>query len=362
MRKNRKTQYKYKKHRFSRTYFTLSIFLITSCVVAAWVFYEVLSTEAADDWFETNTINSIKVSLPKDDGPHQAAMESWYFNGYLRSESGNYFSFYYAVSLASDLATQMVSHVSLNNHQTGKHYTAQRKTVGNSSINTENRFELIQGDWLMVGGNGNDRLKVVADDFSFDLSVVSTRAPMIHGGNGNISLDDTGDSYYYTRPRMAISGIITIGDTNEKVAGISWFDHQWGDSSVGLLSNEWFGLQLNDGSDVMIYQLRDKSNRPMRYTGSISQNGITETLLDTDFTIVPGKKWVSKKSKITYPIEWALTIPKKDISATIQSFNESSEFDATLTSYNIYWKGAVKVQGSHMGLGFMELNYMDMKN
>lgn len=33
-----------------------------------------------------------------------------------------------------------------------------------------------------------------------------------------------------------------------------------------------------------------------------------------------------------------------------------------LTTYNIYWEGAVKVQGSHAGLGFMELYYMYKKH
>ncbi len=362
MRKIRKNRRKLRKHRFSRMYFILSILLITACGIAAWVYYEVLYSEAADDWFETAAIDSVTVSLPEDDGPHQVEMESWHFNGHLKSESGDFFSFYYTVFVVNNLVSQTISHVSLNDHQTGKYFTAQRKTVGKSFINTENRFEFFQDDWFMAGGNGDDRLKVSTDDFSFDLSVVGTRAPMFHGDNGIISLDIAGDSYYYTRARMAISGTIIIGETIEKVTGISWFDHQWGDFSIGILSKNWLGLQLNDGTDVMIYQLRDKYNRSIRYAGSISQNGIAETLLETDFTLVPGGKWTSGKSNITYPVSWAIDIPKKNINITIQGINKNNEFDASLTSYNIYWKGPVKVQGSHTGLGFMELNYMDKKS
>jgi predicted secreted hydrolase len=353
---------KLRKRRFSRMNFVLSVLLITACGISAWVYYEVLYSEAAEDWFETATVDNVTVSLPEDDGSHQVAMESWHFNGHLKSESGDFYSFYHTVFVVNNLVSHTISHVSLNDHQTGKHFTAQRKTVGNSSISKENRFEFIQDDWLMAGGNGDDRLKVSTEDFSFDLSAVATRAPMFHGDNGIITLDIASDSYYYTRARMAISGIIIIGETIEKVTGISWFDHQWGDFSVGILSKDWLGLQLNDGSDVMIYQLRDKYNRSISYTGSISQNGITETLLETDFTFVAGETWTSSNSNITYPIAWAIDIPKKNINITIQSINKNNEFDATLTSYNIYWKGPVKVQGSHTGLGFMELNYMDKKS
>jgi predicted secreted hydrolase len=362
MRKVRKKHRKLRKRRFTRIHFILSILLIVACGIAALVYYEVSYPKAADDWFETVAVDSVAVSLPEDDGPHQVAMESWHFNGHLKSDSGDFYSFYHTVFVVNNLVSHTISHASLNAHQTGKYFIAQRKTVGNQSNATENRFEFIQENWLMAGGNGDDQLKVSTEDFSFDLSTVATRAPMFHGDNGIISSDIVGDSFYYSRARMAVSGTVIIGETVEKVTGIAWFDHQWGDFSVGVLSNDWLNLQLNDGSDVMIYQLRDKYNKSIRFVGSISQNGITETLLETDFTFTPGEKWTSSKSNITYPISWAIDIPKKNINITIQGIRKNNEFDATLTSYNLYWKGPVKVQGSHTGLGFMELNYMDKKN
>ncbi len=327
-----------------------------------WFFYEVTYTKPADNWFEAKSAASKSISLPKDDAPHQAEMEWWYYNGHLNAESGRQFSFHHTVFLRDNVVSHMISHISLNDHQTGKHYTAQRRTGGNTSINTEHRFEFKQGDWLMAGGNGNDKLKVNTEDFSFDLDLTSTQAPVFHGEDGIITLDVAGSSYYYSRTRMAISGTVTIGDTTERVTGVSWFDHQWGDFAVGLLSWDWFSLQFEDGTDVMIYHLHDKTNRPILHTGSITKNGITEVLLDTDFTIAPGKEWTSSKTGITYPVEWAINIPKKNISITTQSIVDNSEFDARLTTYNIYWEGAVNVQGSHTGQGFMELYGYTEKN
>jgi predicted secreted hydrolase len=34
----------------------------------------------------------------------------------------------------------------------------------------------------------------------------------------------------------------------------------------------------------------------------------------------------------------------------------ASEFDARTTTLNVYWEGAVKLSGSHHGVGFMELS------
>ena len=362
MRKIRRTHSKNGKYRFSRKQFILSALLISFFGVGAWVIHEVLYPQATDEWFESTAVNRHAVSLPKDDAPHQAAMEWWYYNGHLNTESGKQYSFHYTVFLVNNVVHHMVSHASVNEHQTGKHYTAQRRTAGNPSIKKENGFEFTQGDWLMIGGNGHDKLKIITDEFSLDLSLTNTYPPIYHGGNGIISMWDAGDSYYYSRSRMAASGVIKIGDTSEKVTGISWFDHQWGDFSVGVLKWDWFSLQLNDGMDVMIYQLREKkTDEPILYTGSISQNGNTETLSAADFMVVPGKKWTSNKSSIVYPMEWVIEIPSRNIYLEVKSISENSEFDAMLTTYNIYWEGAVKVQGSHTGLGFMELYYMDNK-
>jgi predicted secreted hydrolase len=105
----------------------------------------------------------------------------------------------------------------------------------------------------------------------------------------------------------------------------------------------------------MIYQLRDKFNKPILYTGSFTKNGKTEILSNKDFVLSKGKRWLSSKGT-SYPIEWQIKIPAKNVDITTQSLRNDSEFDATLTTYNIYWEGAIQVTGSHTGQGFMELN------
>ena len=363
MRKIRKTHAIFSSYHFSKRRLILLVFLATVGICVTWIFYEVFFTKTSDDWFESIARNSSLITLPKDDAPHHAEMEWWYYNGYLSTESGKQYSFHYTVFLLNNVVHHMVSHASINDYQTGKHLTAQRRTAGNPSINKENGFEFIQGDWLMAGGNGTDQLKFNIENISLVLDVISTQSPIIHGENGIISLKDAGDSYYYSRSRMKISGSLKIGNTVEKVTGISWFDHQWGDFSVGRLTWDWFSLQLSDSIDLMIYQLRDKkTNDKILYMGTFNQNGNIETLSAEDFNVTPKKGWTSKKTNIVYPIEWDIEIPSKNIKITIKSRNESNEFDAKLTTYNIYWEGAVSVQGTHTGFGFMELYYMDAKN
>ncbi len=339
-----------KKHTLYKT------LLFTIVASGTWFFYEIVHLPPAIDWSENKANDISKVKLPKDDARHQDQIEWWYYNGHLSTASGKQYSFHDTVFLVNSLMNHMISHVSFNDHQTGKHFTDQHKTGGNTSVATKDRFKFNQSGWLMTGGNGQDRLKVTTKDFSFNLKLTNTIPPVLHGNDGIISLDKAGSSYYYSRTRMTISGTITIGDKTEEVTGVSWFDHQWGDFSVGQLSWDWFSLQLDNNIDAMIYQLRDKSNNPVLYMASITQNGNTEMLMDTDFTLTPGKQWRSEKTGSSYPLEWRISIPKKNIDIITSSIINNNEFDASLTTYNIYWEGPIKIQGSHTGSGFMELS------
>ena len=352
----KKPHRKYKKRRIHKRYFILAGLLVVVCGLGAWFFYEVLHPKPAENWYESKAAEGSVISLPKDDAPHQAKIEWWYYNGHLSAESGKHYSFHYAVFLVSGLMSHTVAHVSFNDYQTGRHYTDEGRFGGNPSTGTANRFDFALGPWLMEGQNGIDQLKVTTHDFGFNLNLTSTLPPVFHGNNGIISMNLAGDSYYYSRTRMAISGSVDIGKNSEAVTGTAWFDHQWGDFAIGHLAYDWFSLQLDNGADIMIYNLRDTANKPTLSSVSFTQNGVTETLSSTDFTLTPGATWVSDKTGIAYPIEWTITIPKKHIAVIARSIIDNSEFDAKLTTYNIYWEGAVKVKGSHTGQGFMELS------
>ena len=358
----KKTHRKYKKGRIPKRYFILAGLLIVACGLGAWFFYEVLFSKPAEIWYESKAPEGSVISLPKDDAPHQAKIEWWYYNGHLRTESGKQYSFHYTVFLINGLMSHTVVHASFNDYQTGRHYTDQHRFGGNPSTGLVNRFDFVLGDWLMKGQNGIDQLKVSNPEFNFDLNLANTLPPVFHGNKGIISMSLAGDSYYYSRTRMAITGSVKTGNKTEAVKGTAWFDHQWGDFSTGHLAYDWFSLQLDDGADIMIYNLRDTANKPTVSTVSYTQNGITEILPNTDFTLTPGATWLSDKTGIAYPIEWTITIPKKHIAVTTRCIIDNSEFDAKLTTYNIYWEGAVKVKGSHTGLGFMELNGYPVKH
>ncbi len=340
---------------YLKVFFILSIF--------AYFYYKVTQPGIATEWSEVEVAKINTVELPKDDGHHSDGMEWWYYNGHLVTESGKEFSFHFTTFLLNNLTTQTVFHSSLADHQSGYYFTDQTRVGGNLSVGFKNKFNFSHENWVMQGGGGSDKLKVANEKFAFDLDLESTRPIVLHGDNGVLPLGALGESFYYSRTRMSISGVLDVGGIKESVKGVAWFDHQWGDFYTGKMSWVWFSIQLDNGMDLMIYQIKDKYGRPVSYNGSISKNGKTEILNKNDFIITPKKSWVSEKTSKSYPVEWEIKIPQKEIDLVVKSVVENSEFDAKLTTYLVYWEGAMQVSGSHKGKGFLELNgYIEPKN
>jgi len=333
-----------------------AILLIIGTV--GYYFYNIaFNLKPSNNWYQTSANTTQLISLPQDDAAHKSKMEWWYFNGHLTSDSGKKYSFHDTTFLINGVVDFTVNHVSFSDYKTGRHYTNQHSSGGNLIGTQPNSFNFVAKDNLMSGSNGVDKLQVTTPDFSFDLQLVSSQPVIFHGQDGIISLSAAGNSYYYSRPRMNISGTVDINGIRENVHGLAWFDHQWGDFSTGLLAWDWFSIQLDDNSDIMIYQLRDKaSSKRIIYTGTYTQNGKTTLLNEKDFNLIATKKWLSKNTTINYPIEWQIKIPSMNIDITTKPILNDCEFDASLSSYNIYWEGAVQVSGSHTGKGFMELS------
>lgn len=298
----------------------------------------------------------ILVRLPEDDAPHRDAMEWWYYNSHLQAQDGREFTFHYVFFLVNSVVPYTVSQVSLTDHQTGKHYVQQKQSPGNPSASSVQGFNFTLGAWTMGGSDGNDALKVSTPDFAFDLKLTNPGPTVFQGGTGLLDFKQAGTSYYYSRPRMKLDGTLTLGGKAFPVTGQSWFDHQWGNFQTLMLGWDWFSLQLDDGADIMLYRLRDRTDSPVLFSGTYTKNGTTRVLGEHDFTVQPTRTWKSKVTGIVYNTGWSLSIPSYHLDLQLNPIISDSEVDARSTTLNTYWEGAVSLTGSHKGRGFVEIS------
>ncbi len=314
------------------------------------------ANEAAEHWYEVESEQIVLVQLPRDDAPHTDYMEWWYYNGHLDTAEGPRFAFHYVVFAVNALATHTAAHASLIDLRTGRHYTAQKRTSGNPSRGTVDGFRFELGEWHMVGSNGDDRLRVSTPEFSFNLKLTEGAPPVMQGGSGLLSFELTGSSYYYTRPRMPVTGAVKLDGTIYDVNGIAWFDHQWGNFEVNQLGWDWFALQLDDGTDIMLYQLFDSDKLPVLTSGTLAQDGRTTVLTEDDFKVTVEGRWTSPTTGINYPMGWTISVPSQAIDLRVEPMVRNAEFDGRTTSYKVYWEGPVQISGSQTGRGFVEMS------
>ena len=301
------------------------------------------------------------VTLPADDAPHENVTEWWYYSGHVQTESGERYSFHMATFLRQGGLSHTAFHGSLLDHKSGKQYTDQARTEGKPADGQPDGFGFSYGPWQMAGAGPKHSMKMAGKGFALDLAMNDSLPPVLHQAPatpvaGLLDLGAAGKSYYTSRPRLKAAGNLTIDGVSQAVKGEVWFDHQWGDFEAAQLRWNWFALQLADGADLMIYELFDRQGGPVLRMGTYVKDAAVYALGASDFKASARGTWKSPSSGIVYPMDWTITVPGKGLDLKLEPVIRHSQFDARITTLNLYWEGAVKLSGSQGGVGFMELS------
>jgi len=184
----------------------------------------------------------------------------------------------------------------------------------------------------------------VASDLSLDLELRATKPLVAHGDRGlSPKSDEPGNaSYYVGYTRMATRG--RIGKV--EVSGEAWFDHEWGTSALGsgVVGWDWFSLQLDDGREVMFFQLRRRGGEIEPASGGtlVGPDGRTRRLNRDDVQIEVLRRWTSPETGATYPSRWRMLVQAEGLDLIIEPWLDSQEMR---TSF-VYWEGGVRVSGT----------------
>ncbi len=156
-------------------------------------------------------------------------------------------------------------------------------------------------------------------------------------------------SYYYSLTRMPVRGTVSLGRESLAVEGLAWMDREWSTSALGedLAGWDWFALQLDDGRELMFYQLRRKDGQadPFSAGALVDAQGGARPLARDDVRLEVLATWRSPPSGVTYPARWRLTEAARGLVLEVAPRLAGQE----LIVGPRYWEGAVTVRGTEGG-------------
>jgi len=198
---------------------------------------------------------------------------------------------------------------------------------------------------------------------ALELSTQPSKPQIFQGPQGlsNKSGDGTASSLYYSFTRLETHGRIAIDGVEHRVRGESWMDKELSSRQMNEQQSgwDWFSVQLADGRELMLYQLRDLRGGVSHASGTlVGRDADVRYLAQGDWTLRATARWTSRESGIEYPCAWSIEIPSEQLSLRLEPALADQENRSQLGASPVYWEGAVIVRdaaGEPAGRGYVEL-------
>jgi predicted secreted hydrolase len=205
-------------------------------------------------------------------------------------------------------------------------------------------------------------MQAAQDDLALDLRLIDRKGPILQGDRGYSQKGPNpgNASYYYSQTRLETSGAVTVGEVIFEVEGWSWMDHEFSTSALApdQVGWDWFAFRLEDGSDLMLFQIRkaDGEIDPFSSGTLIGPEGETRRLTRDDFTIDVEETWRSPRSGASYPSRWSVSVPSADLVLAIEPYLADQELNLSYA----YWEGAVRIEGERAGASITGEGYVEL--
>jgi predicted secreted hydrolase len=314
------------------------------------------------------------LAFPADFGSHpQFRTEWWYVTGWLSTERGESLGFQITFfrtkpdideNNPSVFAPRqlLIAHCAISDPKRGRMWQDQRIRRAGLGL-----AEAATGDtdvwidrWVLKHNASAYTAKIDAENFSFDLTLSETQAVLLNGDSGISRKGPAPEaaSYYYSLPHMRVAGAISRQGNTDRVTGEAWFDHEWSSEYLDAeaIGWDWVGVNLDDGAALMAFRIRGLQGESRWAGGTLrGSDGKVQVLQPADVEFSAGRRWVSPRTGIAYPVQWSVRAGTRQFS--LEPLLDDQENDTRLSTGAIYWEGAVRAYEQHRlaGRGYLEL-------
>jgi predicted secreted hydrolase len=319
--------------------------------------------------------------FPRDRGAHpDFKTEWWYVTGQASAADGRMFGFQVtffrsrvdeARALQSAFAARQLvfAHAAITDVQGKKLWHDQRIARDGFGVAATDggdmRIKL--RDWslsVQPGQDGVYRASITAAQFAISLQFTETQPLLLQGlqGLSRKGPQASQASYYYSQPQLAASGSLRVGGQNFEVRGKAWLDHEWSEEILDKSATgwDWIGMNLDDGSALTAFRLRDRDGGAVWDGGSFrappAQGAAVYRFSRGEVIFQPTRFWKSPVSQARYPVEWSVRTPADFY--TVRALVDNQELDSRQSTGSIYWEGLSELidsQGRRVGRGYLEM-------
>ena len=325
-------------------------------------------------------VPGLALTFPKDHGKHpDFQTEWWYFTGNLESKGARRWGFQLTffrralfkgppATLSSWAVRDLyMAHFALTDALNKRFFHTELLSREGPDLARAAGADLKVHlrDWSATRTNDEIRLKARENGQALDLSLVPEKPVVLHGKSGYSRKGQAENqaSYYYSYTRLKASGTLTFQGAPHQVNGFAWMDHEFGSSMLlaDQVGWDWFSLQLDDGSELMVFHMRRKDGTFEKPFGTfISKEGAATELSNEAVVISPKGAWTSPHTAAVYPSGWTIQVPEQRISLEITPLIRDQELSSGRFTRLTYWEGAVEAKGKKNGSeahgrGYVEL-------
>lgn len=314
-----------------------------------------------------------RLSFPRDHGSHpQFRTEWWYVTGWLDAKDGpvgfqvTFFRTRPEVNQANPSAFApkqvLFAHAALSDPKAGRLLHDQRIARAGFGLAeaSASDADIVLLDWrLRRAADGRFLTAVEAKDFGLDLAFTPTQPILLQGRAGYSAKGPRPEqaSYYYSAPHLAVSGTLSRNGRPEPVKGRAWLDREWSSTLLDAraVGWDWAGINLDDGSALTVFQVRDKAGAPVWAGGSMRDPQGRQTVFrPTDVRFETVRRWRSPRTGGVYPVERIVVVrlPSGERRFRLRPLFDDQELDSRAGGGPVYWEGAVRTEA---GRGYLEL-------
>ena len=319
--------------------------------------------------------------FPEDFGAHEDfRTEWWYYTGNLQTLEGRHFGFELTIfrvgisppptALPADSEwyghSVYFAHFAVSDIASERLYAFERYSrpgPGLAGAQAE-PYRVWLEDWSVSESTAHVyRLQAAQEKVTLDLTLTDNMGIVLQGENGYSRNGEsaTNASYYYSQPRLRAEGVVQIDGSKYSVNGLVWKDHEFSTSALDAdqIGWDWFSLQFEDGSALMLFQLRERGGGTSASSSGtfITAEGTPRSLQKTDFNIKVLDEWRSPHTHGLYPSAWEIRLDGPECALNIRPWMADQEIHFPTATY---WEGAVRFDGTCSGLpasgnGYVEL-------